>query len=155
MPFHRFKLGAFLLPAVLAAGLLGACGGGGGGGGTGSDEQFVADVCKAGAKFQDDLTKLITKLTTIDSEEEAAKEIAKPFEDFAASFKKAKPPADLKEWHTEAGKSLDQAVAALKKGDTSTFDGDPFPEPPSGAADRLNKIAEKNADCQKAQLFSE
>ncbi len=155
MRFQRLKFGAALLPAVLAASLLGACGGSSEGGGTGSDEKFVADVCKAGAKFQDDLTGLIAKLATIQSETDAAKEVARPFEEFAVSFKKAKPPADLKEWHTEAGKSLDRAVAALKKGDTSAFDGDPFPEPPSGAADRLNKVAEKNADCQKAQLFSE
>ena len=148
------------MPMVLVALVLGACGGDSDGGsatGTGSDEKFVADICKAGAQFQDDLTKLFANLGNIQSEEEAAKKLAEPFESFAKSFKAAKPPSDLKEWHSAASKSLDEAVTAMKKGDTNAaiFQQDsPFPEPPKGAEERLSKIAASNADCQKSGLFT-
>lgn len=154
----HLRAGFILVPALLGALLLGACGGGGSGGtGTGSDEKFVADICKAGAQFQDDLTKLFANLANIQSEEEAAKKIAEPLETFAKSFKAAKPPADLKQWHSDSSKSLDEAVAALKKGNTNAaiFQQDsPFPEPPKGAEERLSKIAANNADCQKSELFT-
>ncbi|PFG74505.1 hypothetical protein [Tepidiforma thermophila] len=158
--FVHLRAGFILVPALLGALLLGACGGdsdGGGGGGTGSDEKFVADICKAGAQFQDDLTKLFASLANVQSEEEAVKKLAEPFESFAKSFKTAKPPSDLKQWHSEASKSLDEAVAAMKKGDANAaiFQQDsPFPEPPKGAEERLSKIAASNADCQKAELFT-
>ena len=158
--FVHLRAGFILVPALLGALLLGACGGdsdGGGGGGTGSDEKFVADICKAGAQFQDDLTKLFASLANVQSEEEAVKKLAEPFESFAKSFKTAKPPSDLKQWHSEASKSLDEAVAAMKKGDANAaiFQQDsPFPEPPKGAEERLSKIAAANADCQKADLFT-
>jgi len=154
----HLRAGFILVPALLGALLLGACGGGGSGGtGSGSDEKFVADICKAGAQFQDDLTKLFANLANIQSEEEAAKKIAEPFETFAKSFKAAKPPADLKQWHSDSSKSLDEAVAALKKGNTNAaiFQQDsPFPEPPKGAEERLSKIAANNTDCQKSGLFT-
>jgi len=73
------------------------------------------------------------------------------------SFKAAKPAADLKQWHSDSSKSLDEAVAALKKGNTNAaiFQQDsPFPEPPKGAEERLSKIAANNADCQKSELFT-
>lgn len=158
--FFQRQAGLVILPVVLGALVLGACGGGsngGGGGGTGSDEKFVADICKAGAQFQDDLTKLFANLANVQSEEEAVKKLAEPFESFSKSFTAAKPPSDLKQWHSEASKSLDEAVAAMKKGNTNAaiFQQDsPFPEPPKGAEERLSKIAAGNADCQKADLFT-
>ncbi len=157
MQFHRIRLAAFLVPVLMAAALFAACGGGDGdGGGTGSDEKFVADICKAGATFQEDLTKVFGELASADSEEEAVKLIAEPFETFAKAFKAAKPPADLKDWHSEASKSLDDAVKALKAGNTDAaiFEQDsPFPEPPASAQERLQKIADGNPDCQEAALF--
>lgn len=150
---------AFLLaPALLVGLLLSACGGGdgGSGGGTGTDESFVASVCKAGAKFQDDLLKAIGEMASSDNESEAAKTVAKPFKEFAASFRKANPPADLKDWHSEASKRLDDVAAALEKGNIDALSGDsPFPDPPQSVADRLSAVAEKNADCQKASLFAQ
>ncbi|WP_322796396.1 hypothetical protein [Tepidiforma sp.] len=153
--FHRTKLLGLAGAAALAL-LGGAACGGGGGGGTGSDEEFVADVCKAGAQFQKDLEAAFTKMASADSQEDAVKAVAEPFEKFANAFKDANPPSDLKEWHKEASNSLDDAVAALKKGnmDAEIFSSDtPFPDPPAGAAERLQKIAENNKDCQDADLF--
>jgi len=151
--------GAFLLaPALVVALAFGACGGddGGSGGGTGTDESYVAAVCKAGAKFQDDFLKAFGEMANANSEADAAKALSKPFKEFAASFKKANPPADLKSWHAEASKQLENAAAALEKGNVDALSGDsPFPEPPQGASERLNAIASKNADCQKAGLFDQ
>lgn len=159
MQFHRIRLAAFLVPALMAAALFASCGGdgdGNSGGGTGSDEKFVADICKAGAKFQADMEKAFPQMVNAKSEEEAIKIIIEPFETMAKSFKAAKPPADLKEWHAEASKAFDDAVKALKSGNTDSalFESDsPFPDPPAAAQERLQKIAEKNDDCQKAGTF--
>ena len=138
-----------------------ACGGGdddggssGGGGGTGSDAKFVADICKAGKTFSDDLTKLLSGSTTDPSK--AIEQIAKPFEAFAKAFDKANPPSDLKQWHNDATKSLNEVVKKMKGGDQeeilSALDGDPFPEPPKSASDRMQKVAEKNQDCKDANF---
>lgn len=148
-----------ILPIALGASFFAACGGddddgGGGGGATGSDEKFVADICKAGAKFSKDLESVSSNISSTDPKEIAAK-FAKPFEDFSNAFSKARPPKDLADWHKDASAKLKDAVAQLKKGDAESgfFAGDePFPDPPKNAADRLEKIAGKNKDCQDADF---
>ena len=143
-------------PLALGAMFFASCGGddddgGGGGGGTGSDEKFVADFCKAAAKFSEDLDKLDpSKITDVDKIGET---LAEPFEDFSDSFAKLKPPSDLKEWHEDASKALKDTVKALKDGDfENTLDDNPFPEFPEKAAERLSKVAEKNDDCKDAEI---
>jgi hypothetical protein len=122
-------------------------------GATGSDEKFVADICKAGKTFSDEITKLSSSIT---DPSKAADAFAKPFETFAKAFAKAAPPKDLKSWHDDASKSLNDIVKKLKGGDLeeafSAFDGDPFPDPPKSASDRLTKVAEKNKDCKDADF---
>ncbi|GIW56832.1 MAG: hypothetical protein KatS3mg082_3236 [Nitrospiraceae bacterium] len=144
-----------LLPAatIVTALALGACRGGDGSSGTGSDEEFVTGACNAAAKFQEDLDDVFADLANVDSEEEAVKLVVEPFENFTKAFKDLNPPADLKEWHSDAGKALDSTVAALKKGDTSAFEGDPFPEAPAEVQDRLNKVAAEVEACQETGLF--
>lgn len=152
-----------LVPLALGAMFFASCGGddddnggddGGGSssGGTGSDEKFVADLCKAAAKFSTDLEKIDpSKVTDVDKIGET---LAKPFEDFSNSFAKLKPPSDLKEWHSDASKALKDSVKALKGGDFENMldDSSPFPELPKSAADRLTKIADKNDDCKDAEI---
>jgi hypothetical protein len=150
-----------ILPIALGASFFAACGGddddggsSGGGGGTGSDAAFVADICKAGAKFSKDLESASSNISSTDPKEIAAK-FAKPFEDFSNAFSRAKPPKDLAAWHKDASAKLKDAVAQLKKGDAESgfFAGDePFPDPPKDASDRLSKIAEKNKDCQDSDF---
>jgi hypothetical protein len=160
MKLRSVVLGLLIVPALFAAVLFAACGGdddsgGSSGGGTGSDEKFVSDICKAGAQFSKDIDSVTKDLSGASSEKDIAVKFAKPFETFANAFSNAKPPSDLKQWHSDASKQLKDAVAALKKGDTESglFAGDnPFPEPPQNAQDRLEKIAEKNKDCQDADF---
>ncbi len=162
MSLKKLVLYASVATLALGAMAFSACGGddddGGSSssssGGTGSDEKFVADICKAGAQFSKDLEKASANLGNASDPKKAAEALADPFEDFAKAFDKAKPPKDLKDWHDQASKKLNEAVAALKKGDLESdiFTGEPFPDPPKEASDRLTKIAENNKDCKDADF---
>ncbi len=136
----------------------GAVGGGGGGGGTGSDENFVSDLCKAGAKLSKDIDAALKDVGTSTDLTKIAEKITGPFEEFAKAFDKAKPPKDLQDWYTQANNGMKQTVKSLKE--TKDFSGvteedDPFPEMPAAAEERLTKIAEKNKDCQEAGYFDD
>jgi len=145
---------AGIAPAILGASLFGACGGDddGSGGGTGSDEDFVADICKAGAKFAKAMDNLEKDLKNETDFTKIAEKAAGPFEDFAKDFAKANPPADLKEWHQDASDGLTAAVKGLKDGDFAALGGELIPTPPEGAAERISKAAEGNKDCEDADL---
>lgn len=165
MNFKRWVLYGSVAALALGAMAFTACGGdddddsgsssSSSSGGTGSDEKFVADICKAGSQFSKDLEKATTSLGNTSDPKKAAQALAKPFEDFANAFDKAKPPKDLKDWHDTASDKLKTAVAALKKGDLEAdifTQDEPFPDPPKDAADRLSKIADNNKDCQDADF---
>ena len=154
MKLRKRVLVAGLLPATLGASLFSACGDDDdGGSGTGSDEDYVAAICKAGSQFakaMDDLTK---ELADEEDLEKAAEKAAEPFEDFANAFAKAKPPSDLKDWHEDTSDALKKAVAGLKDGNFDALGDDLMPDPPSDEiSDRLTKIADKNKDCQDADF---
>ena len=120
------------------------------------EEPGPTNRLSAGAKFQDDLLEAIGEMSSSENESDGTKTVAKAFREFATSFRKANPPADLKDWHSKASKKLDDVASALEKGNVVALSGDsPFPDPPQGVADRLSAVAEKNADCQKASLFAE
>ncbi|MGE0598505.1 MAG: hypothetical protein AB7J35_01595 [Dehalococcoidia bacterium] len=156
MKLRNYMMFAGILPMILGATLFGACGGddddGGSGGGTGSDEKFVADICKAGAKFSEAMDKLQKDLSSETDFTKIAEKAAQPFEDFANDFSKANPPSDLKEWHDSTSDALKTAVKGLKDGDFSALDENLISEPPGDAANRLAKVAEDNKDCQEADL---
>lgn len=173
----KFRMWAGMA-VFLGALLLAACGGGGdddtssssgtstggsGGGGdssvkvnnsTGSDEKFVADVCKAYKTFADDLSKAQANAANVKNEADAAKLFSDPLEKLVAAFAKASPPKDLKEWHAAAAKQMSDTVASLKKGgDLSAFgDVAALADPPQDAIDRLTKIADKNQDCKDSSF---
>jgi len=157
LEIRRLALWLGIAPAVVGASLFAACGGDddGGGGGTGSDEDYVADICDAMLGFQEDLEDLFKDPSKLADEEDAAKALAEPLSDLAGAFKKMKPPSDLKDWHKDASDALSEAADELKDGnleaDILTQD-QPFPDPPKDAADRLAKIAEDNEDCQAADF---
>jgi hypothetical protein len=173
------SLALLSLVAVSALVLLAACGGdddddGGGGGnstttsgggnittsgGTGSDEDFVADICKAGKQFAADFQTALKDLGTNASDpNKIAEKLTKPVEDFVKAFAKAKPPKDLKDWHEQATSQMNLLVKNLKENnDFSAFEeqDQPFPDPPANAEERLSKVAEKNKDCQDAGIFND
>jgi hypothetical protein len=84
-----------------------------------------------------------------------SKAFSGPFEDYAKAISKAKPPKDLKEYHDNIVTTLNDASKAMKSG--GGLEGlaglsEDFPEPPKATQDRLQKIADKNKDCQAADL---
>ncbi|MCE7929476.1 MAG: hypothetical protein HUU14_05900 [Dehalococcoidia bacterium] len=169
----RIILLALALPLALSV-LLVACGGdddddgGGSDSGssanikTGSDEDYVGDMCKAFDAYAAGLTKAMLSMGTSDSPdiEKMMKALVEPMEDFAGALAKMKPPADMKDWHVASIKSINDAVKTLKDSkdlesldaieDLGNFD---MAEMPAGAEERLGKLAAKNKDCQKADLF--
>ena len=159
MEIRKWVLLAGLVPAALGASIFAACGGdddddsGGSSGGTGSDEAYVSDICAAGAKFAKDIDAASKNISSSDPAK-IAESFAKPFSDFAKAFDKAKPPKDLADWHSQAEKQLNDAAKALKDGNTDAdiFGESALPDPPKAAADRLQKIAEKNDDCKDANF---
>jgi hypothetical protein len=146
-----------LVPIALVAAAFAGCGGDddGGSGGSGSDESYVAAICKAGVEFSKALEEVFKDPSALTDEDKAIEKLSDAFEDFANAFAKAKPPADLKDWHEDAAKQLKDGAKQLKDGDLEggIFAGDsPFPEPPAEVGERLSKIAETNKDCQEADF---
>ena len=154
------------VPVMLAL-VLAACGGdddssdsssgdssSGGSIATGSDEKYVADICKAAAQFFDEVQKATSSASASASEEDVMKAFQKPFETFASNLEKAKPPKDLKDWHAQAVKQIKSFAEAIKKGDFEALANSEnvFPDPPQDVVDRLEKIAASNTDCQRADV---
>ena len=169
MKVRKFtRWAVFSVIATIALMALAACGGddstsGGPGSGpgsssgssgniaTGSDENYVADLCKATKKFTDDLAAATKDPTKLQSGEDIGKLFGEPFEAFAKSVSKAKPPSDLKDYHSQIVKTLNDAAAKIKTSKDlsalSTLGDSTIPDPPQAARDRLQKVAEKNKDC--------
>jgi hypothetical protein len=125
-------------------------------GGTGNDTQYVASICKAAAKFSDDLTAASKSDPSKLADPTAAESLfEKPLQDYVNSLKQAKPPSDVKTFHDAFVKALDDALTNLKKThDISAFEslGNDLPTPSASLSDRLNAAAKNNADCTKAGL---
>jgi hypothetical protein len=151
-----------IVPVALGAAIFAGCGdddddgGGGGGARTGTDEQFVSDFCKALKDFQDSLSDTLSDPEALSEGEDAVAEaLAEPFRDFADAFKDMRVPNDLKDWHSDATKALDQAADQLEDGkfDEGIFaEEEPFEDPPQDVQDRLQKLAEDNEDCKDADF---
>lgn len=147
-----------IAPLALGAALLGACGddddGGSGGGGGGNDEDYVAAICKAGKSFQEDIFAALEDIDLDASEEEQMEAFVGPFEDFANAIEDARPPSDLRDWHGDVVDAINNMVKELKDGNLEALEDsdDPIGDPPAGAADRLQAIADKNPDCQEADF---
>lgn len=156
MQFRTYLRGGALFLGLGAAAFgLAACGGDdGGGGGTGSDEQYVGAICSALLTFQDDLAKVVAGAKGDETDEEAAKLIVEPLEKYLSNLKKAKPPADVKEYHNDVVAKTTDAVKKIKEDkNLDAFNEiQDSKEPPQKIKDRLNAAAEKNEDCVKADF---
>ena len=157
MTLRKYALWLGLVPFALGATFFAACGDddddGGSGGGGGSDEEFVSDLCKIGAQFAKDIDE-----AEAPSDPEDLDSLAEPFEKFADDFEDLDPPADLKEWHSQSSKALNDLVKALKDGDFSALAEaeQPFPDLPQETQDRFEKLAEEDEDCREAEdLFGD
>ncbi|MCC7364500.1 MAG: hypothetical protein IT303_09005 [Dehalococcoidia bacterium] len=152
------KFAGLLLMPALAASVFVACGGdddGGSGGGTGSDEEYVADICKGMNDFMEDFGAAFEDLDLESTnEDDMIDAFVKPFESLANAFEDAKPPSDLKDWHSDAVDALNDMVKAMKDGDAGALENDALgdiPDMPEDVAERLGKIAEDNEDCQASE----
>lgn len=143
-----------IAPFALGAPLIAACGGGDGGGGTGNDEDYVAAICKAGKEFQDELFAAFSEVDPDASEEEALEAFVEPFENFANAIEDANPPSDLEDWHEDTVNAINDIVERIKDGDLDALESedDPIGDPPAGAAERLQAIADENEDCIEADF---
>jgi len=144
----RPRPGWLLIAPALLAMLFAGCGGDGTDGS--ADEAYVASICKAFHQLNTDIEKV--DASKIKEPAEAAKQFGDAFETLARSFSDATPPKDLEDWHADATKVLSDAAKGLKNGDISALrDMVNLPDPP-GAADRLEKYAKENKDCQAGQF---
>ncbi|MBE7519246.1 MAG: hypothetical protein HS107_08365 [Thermoflexaceae bacterium] len=130
---------------------------------TGSDEDYVGDMCKAFSSYAEDLTKVMLSIGGSEEPDidKIMKGLVEPTEDLTKALSKMKPPADLKDWHVATVSALSAQVKAMKDAkDLESLDaleafGDiPMGDMPAGAEERLGKLAAKNKDCQKANLFA-
>lgn len=156
---RKYALWLGLVPFALGATFFAACGDDDDGGsdrpgaGSGSEEDFVSDLCKIGAQFAKDIDE-----AEAPTDPEDLDSLTEPFEKFAEDFGDLNPPSDLEDWHSEASKSLDDLVKKLKDGDFEALAeaDEPFPDLPEDARERYEKLAEDDEDCQEAEgLFSE
>ena len=124
------------------------------GGGSGNDEDYVAAICAAGKEFQDDLFAAFGDIDPDASEEDQIQAFAEPFEAFANALDDANPPSDLSEWHNDTVDAIKDIVEQIKDGNIEALESeeDPIGEPPAGAAERLQAIADGNEDCIDADF---
>ncbi len=130
--------GAILLPALV---LFSSCGDDGDddtpkSGGT--DEEYLAAICKGTSDFSN---ALLTKTT--------AAEIGNVIEDFITLMKDANPPADLADYNQEFVKYLEDAVADP----TSLVTREP-PLPPDDIQRRLAAKELSVDECKNGTFFS-
>ena len=133
-------------------------GGGASAPGSGSEKAYVAELCKASKDFQTAMTKITADPSKLSDQSAAMKAFTEPFENFANAVSKAKPPSDVKDYHNQVVKVLNDTVAKLKKGDPAALQslGDTnIPTPPANISDKYDKLAKDNPDCANTGLFGE
>ena len=128
MKFKRYLFALTAFGALALATSAAACGGGDdadsgstSSGGSGTDEAYVAAICKAGTVFFDDLKsasekaeKDAEKAAPAEAEKIAAKAMAEPVAAFAKRVKNAKAPKDVQSYHNELVTNLEKAAKGLK-----------------------------------------
>lgn len=163
VPLGRRAAISLCFAAILPAALFAACGDDDDKGsvgsaikessGSGTDESYVASVCKSMNAFSVSLEKAIKDNPNVTDPAKVVDILSKPIDTLTKDLKAAKPPADVKDYHNKVVSTFEQAAKALKdKKDPNVFgDFDP-PKPPDAVAARLKKAAESNKDCQAADF---
>ncbi|MBK8558944.1 hypothetical protein [Candidatus Amarobacter glycogenicus] len=94
MNFRKLVLVTGMIPAVLGASVFAACGGDddddGGSGGTGTDEKYVASICKAGAEFATAMEKLSKDLAS-EKDLESSREGCRTVRGFRQGVRQGQP----------------------------------------------------------------
>lgn len=140
-----FPFASWLLLPVLF--MFGACGGDSSDpdptttsnrGGTGTDEEYLADICSGTSEFSN---ALLSKTT--------AEEIAEVIRDFIGQMKEANPPADLVKYNDDFVKYLEDSVSDP----TSLVTRNP-PLPPKDVQRRLAAKELSVDECKDGTFFS-
>ncbi|MGE3073806.1 MAG: hypothetical protein AB7N24_06905 [Dehalococcoidia bacterium] len=122
-----------------------------GGGGDGSDEQFVTDLCNATTRLKADFADAVKEASGQTDSTRAVDSLIPPLEAFVKAFEDAKPPKDLKDWHSAASDQLDAAVQKFRTEKTLAslegFGDSPVPDPPADAKARLREVAQNVDAC--------
>lgn len=125
-----------------------SAGGGGSAAGSGTDEQYLKDLCTAARALADANKKESVAAKTFN---ELAGKMAGPYENYAKAFAAASPPPDLKQWHDASVAKINAAVAVLSKDKNSkALDGvaeAPYSEFPDPAKGRLAALAPTMKQC--------
>jgi hypothetical protein len=145
--------GTFATTALLAAGLA-ACGDDDDGGdGGGSYEEYVAAVCDATRKYEDDVDEAAAENPDA-SEDEAVDIILPIFAEYLDGIRAANPPDEVKPYHDANVERIQEGYDALEEQRTlDALDSVAEPEtPPQEIADRLNELAVADEDCVAADF---
>jgi hypothetical protein len=117
--------------------------------GSGSDEDYVAGLCKAMVNFQEAVDNVDEK--DVKNEADAIAAITGPMDDLVKDMEKVKAPSDLKDYHRKSVAAFKTAAEKLKKDkDISALGDAQIPDAPAGASERLDKLARENEDCKSA-----
>lgn len=154
MNFRSFRASTVLITASLAfAMMLAACGGDddGASGSSGTDEQYVATVCKAELKLKSAVAEVSKDPSKLKNSSDAFDALVAPYEQFVNDLKTVKGPSDVLEYHSSLVKLLTDNLATAKKTkDVKALSAGTSPKASQAIQDRLNKAAASNADCKAA-----
>jgi len=104
-----------------------------------TDEEYLKVICAGTQAFSD---ALISQTTP--------EGIAKSIKDFAAALKAITPPEDLRDFHTEITKYLEESVS-----DPTSLVTKKRPQPPEAARSRLASKEPNVPECAKAHYFQQ
>lgn len=157
---HRTIMGGAAAAMAALALVFAACGGdddggsSGNGSGSGTDQAYVAAICKAQLGFFQDLDKAINESTGDETEAQVVEILTPALDRWVAGIRNARPPADIRDYHNEVVRVASDAVNRIKE--TKSVDAldtlDSIPEAPAAVRDRLNAIARDNKDCQEVDF---
>jgi hypothetical protein len=120
--------------------------------GPGTDEEYVADLCKASSRFA---TNFLMAAWDPDNQASAEAQIdatVAVLEKFSGDLARARPPADLVAFHAEMVSRTRVMIDEIERRDTlKPMDG-PGPIWPPGALERLEPIADEHGACKISAL---
>ncbi len=121
-----------------------------------TDAAFVNGLCRAGKQFSDSLTQVLKDPAVLNNPKNLVATLQGPYDQFAKAFAAVTPPPDLRQWHTDTVKALNDAASKVKQGqglDQLFSSGTQLvPRLPTAAAARLSALVASNPDCASSGL---
>lgn len=137
---------------VVTAGLVAPAAAGCSGGGDGNDEDFVRGLCEASSALRAGVEKAVKDGAASTDPGKSVALMVAPVDAFVEAFGDLDPPKDLKSWHKDATKQLEQTADTFRNEKKLTalasFNDSPVPDPPAEAKARLQAAAKEIQECQ-------